>query len=61
MALYKIVAKVLSGRLRKVNHETISSSQGAFFEGRQILDAVLIANVLQGRRGPMQLAIGYSL
>ncbi|RVX09324.1 LINE-1 retrotransposable element ORF2 protein [Vitis vinifera] len=35
---------VLSGRLRKVLHETISGSQGAFIEGRHILDAVLIAN-----------------
>ncbi|RVW67200.1 hypothetical protein CK203_065147 [Vitis vinifera] len=34
---------VLSGRLRKVLHETIFGSQGAFVEGRQILDAVLIA------------------
>ncbi|RVW96808.1 Transposon TX1 uncharacterized 149 kDa protein [Vitis vinifera] len=43
-SLYKIIAKVLSGRLRKVLHETISGSQGAFVEGRYILDAVLIAN-----------------
>ncbi|KAJ9688894.1 hypothetical protein PVL29_014511 [Vitis rotundifolia] len=54
-SLYKIIAKVLSGRLRGVLHETIHSTQGAFVQGRQILDAVLIANeiiiakVLSGR------------
>ena len=42
-SLYKIIAKVLSRRVHKVIHETISTSQGAFVEGRQILDAVLIA------------------
>ncbi|WJZ97297.1 hypothetical protein VitviT2T_015910 [Vitis vinifera] len=42
--LYKIIAKVLSGRLRGVLHETIHSTQGAFVQGRQILDVVLIAN-----------------
>ncbi|RVW50795.1 hypothetical protein CK203_076874 [Vitis vinifera] len=36
--------EVLSGRLRKVLHETIYGSQGAFVEERHILDAVLIAN-----------------
>ena len=43
-SLYKIIAKVLSGRLRGVLHETIHSTQGAFVQGRQILDMVLIAN-----------------
>ncbi|RVW32260.1 putative mitochondrial protein [Vitis vinifera] len=43
-SLYKIIAKVLSGRLRGVLHETIHSTQGAFVQGRQILDAILIAN-----------------
>ena len=43
-SLYKIIAKVLLGRLRKVIYESISSSQGAFVEGRHILDVVLIAN-----------------
>ncbi|RVW48807.1 putative ribonuclease H protein [Vitis vinifera] len=43
-SLYKIIAKVLVGRLRGVLHETIHSTQGAFVQGRQILDAVLIAN-----------------
>ena len=38
--LYKWMAKVLVNRLRKV----VSKAQGAFLEGRQILDAVLIAN-----------------
>ena len=42
-SLYKIIAKVLSGRLRKVFHE-VFGSQGAFVEGRHILDAMLIAN-----------------
>ena len=43
-SLYKIIAKVLSGRLRGVLHETIHSTQGVFVQGKQILDAVLIAN-----------------
>lgn len=43
-SLYKIIAKVLSRCIRGVLLEIIHTFEGAFVEGRQILDAVLIAN-----------------
>eukprot|EP00268_Persea_americana_P019576 TRINITY_DN20054_c2_g1_i1.p1 TRINITY_DN20054_c2_g1~~TRINITY_DN20054_c2_g1_i1.p1 ORF type:complete len:191 (+),score=19.31 TRINITY_DN20054_c2_g1_i1:624-1196(+) len=44
VSLNKILAKVLASRLRKVLPEIIPEFQGAFLEGRQILDTALIAH-----------------
>lgn len=43
-AQYKILAKVLSERLKPVMADFISDNQTAFVGGRQILDGVLMAN-----------------
>jgi hypothetical protein len=42
--VYKIIAKVLSNRLRKVVDKIISKPQNAFVKGRQILNSVIITN-----------------
>ena len=43
-ALYKIIAKILSSRLKEVIAPLIDEYQCAFVKNRQILDGVLIAN-----------------
>ena len=42
--LYKLIAKVLANQLKKLMNSLVNSVQNAFVEGRQILDAPLIAN-----------------
>lgn len=43
-SVYKIIAKVLAERLKKVMGKLVSNQQNAFIQGRQITDASLIAN-----------------
>ena len=43
-SLYKILAKVLANRLKKVVVKVVSDTQNAFVEGHQITNASLIAN-----------------
>lgn len=42
--MYKILAKVLSNRMRSAIESVISVNQSAFVKGRQILDGILVAN-----------------
>ncbi|RVW48600.1 putative ribonuclease H protein [Vitis vinifera] len=47
--LYKLLAKVLANRIKKVIGKVVSPDQNAFVMGRQILEASLIANEGCGR------------
>jgi hypothetical protein len=42
--LYKLIAKVLAGRLSKVMNSVVSNSQTAFLKGRHLVDGVVVIN-----------------
>ena len=54
-----VYAKVLANRLRKVVSSVVSNSQSSFVKGKQILDAILIANevVDEARRMKKELLL----
>jgi hypothetical protein len=66
--LYKIIAKVLANRLKKILPQIISESQSAFVPGRLISDNILIAfetlhhmqHMKGGRQGYMALKLDMS-
>jgi len=43
-SLYKLMAKVLAGRLAPIMDKLISSNQSAFLKGRQLMDSVVAIN-----------------
>lgn len=43
-SVYKIIAKLLAERLKNVIHRLVDGHKMAFIKGRQIMDAILIAN-----------------
>lgn len=42
--MYKVVAKILAGRFKRIISSIVSPCQSAFVPVRQLLDGVLVAN-----------------
>jgi hypothetical protein len=66
--LYKLIAKVLANRLKRVLPKVISQNQSAFLPGRLIFDNILVAyealhtmdTRLKGRKGYMAIKLDMS-
>ncbi|CAN4122179.1 unnamed protein product [Withania somnifera] len=43
-SVYKLLAKILAARMKKVMNSVVSAQQSAFLKDRQVTDASLIAN-----------------
>ncbi|XP_015084259.1 uncharacterized protein LOC107027674 [Solanum pennellii] len=43
-SVYRIISNVLTERLKKVMHKIVDTQQLSFIKGRQIMDAILMAN-----------------
>jgi len=53
--VYKIIAKLLTERMKTVMGELVDEHQMAFLKGRQIMDAALLANELVDSRVKQKL------
>jgi len=63
-AIYKIISKVLAGRIKKVLPTVIDDCQSAFLKDRGILDSVFMANEVvedlrKGRRSGLCLKVDF--